>query len=88
MNKSELISEVAAKSGLSKNDVTTVLDMLSETLEDAVMNKNDTVTLPGVGIFKRKDVPARTGRNPRTGESVSIPAKSKLAFKQSSSFGK
>lgn len=85
MNKPELIASLATKSGLSKTDVTSVLDALTEVVTENVYQINDTVSIPGLGIFKQKTSSARTGRNPSTGEVVQVSAKTKVVFSASSS---
>jgi DNA-binding protein HU-beta len=79
MNKSELIKEVAAKAGLTQTDANKALDATIEVIEKAV-KKGDQVAITGFGTWKRKDRPARTGRNPRTGETVKIKAKKSAAW--------
>ena len=80
MNKQELISAAAEKTGFSKKDteatVTAVLETIISALED-----NEKVQLVGFGTFETKDREARTGRNPSTGEPMDIPAARLPAFK-------
>ena len=80
MNKAELIDAVAEGADISKAAATravdTVLDSITETL-----TKGDQVTLVGFGTFSVKDRAARTGRNPRTGEPIDIPASKVPGFK-------
>ena len=80
MNKSELIAAVAAKADLSKKDaqaaVKAVIDSVSEALADG-----DKVALVGFGTFEVKTRAARTGKNPRTGEAIEIPAAKVPSFK-------
>ena len=80
MNKNELIEAVAEGTGLAKSDaaraVEAVLGTVTETLQ-----KGDQVALSGFGTFVVKERAARTGRNPRTGESIAIPASRVPAFK-------
>ena len=80
MNKSELIAAVAAKADLSKKDaeaaVKAVMDSVSEALADG-----DKVALVGFGTFEVKTRAARTGKNPRTGEAIEIPAAKVPSFK-------
>jgi DNA-binding protein HU-beta len=80
MNKIELIEAVAERTGLAKSDaaraVEAVLGAITETLQ-----RGDTVALSGFGSFVAKVRAARTGRNPRTGESIAIPASRVPAFK-------
>ncbi len=80
MNKTELVAAVAAKTELSKKDaeaaVKAVLDAVTDALADG-----DKVALVGFGTFEVKTRAARTGKNPRTGESISIPASKVPSFK-------
>ena len=74
MNKTELIAEVANKAGLSRKDAEKALGAVVETITEAVV-KGDKVQLVGFGSFETKQREARTGRNPRTGATVEVPAK-------------
>ncbi|MGM9521311.1 MAG: HU family DNA-binding protein [Oscillospiraceae bacterium] len=80
MNKTELISTVAEKAGLSKKDsekaVNAAIDSIVEALKDG-----DKVQLIGFGSFEVKERAARTGRNPRTGGAIKIPASKLPQFK-------
>jgi len=80
MNKAELISAVAEKTGLSKKDsekaVNAALDTITETLEIG-----DKVQLVGFGVFDVKQRGARVGRNPRTKQEIEIPASRVPQFK-------
>lgn len=80
MNKMELVSAMAEKSGLSKKDCEAALGALTDTLA-AAMNAGDRVQLVGFGSFEVKKRAARTGRNPRTNETVEIPAAKLPVFK-------
>ena len=80
MNKTELVAAVAAEAELSKKDaeaaVKAVIDSVTEALADG-----DKVALVGFGTFEVKTRAARTGKNPRTGEAISIPASKVPSFK-------
>lgn len=80
MNKAELITKIAADSGLSKKDsekaLTATLDAISESLKSG-----EKVQLVGFGIFDVKERAARTGRNPKTKEAIEIPASRVPQFK-------
>lgn len=80
MNKTELVAAVATKADLSKKDaeaaVKAVLDAVTEALADG-----DKVALVGFGTFEVKERAARTGKNPRTGEAIEIPASKVPSFK-------
>lgn len=80
MNKMELVSAMADKSGLSKKDCEATLSALIETVTDA-LKAEDKVQLVGFGSFEVKKRDARTGRNPRTSEPVEIPAAKLPVFK-------
>ena len=73
MNKGELVAALAAKTELTKKDSETALNGLIEVISEA-LTKGDKVQLIGFGTFEAKSRPARTARNPRTGESVKIAA--------------
>ena len=66
MNKTELVSAIAEKTGLSKKDSEKALAAAVETVTEA-LKAGDKVQLVGFGTFEVKDRPARVGRNPRTG---------------------
>ena len=80
MNKSELIDAIAAKSGLSKADAGRALDGFTSSVTKA-LKKGGTVSMVGFGTFSVKKRAARTGRNPRTGETIQIRASKNPAFK-------
>jgi DNA-binding protein HU-beta len=79
VNKEELIQEVAKKTKSSQKDVGTILATLLETIEKSV-SKGKKVTLVGFGTFESRKRAARAGRNPQTGATIKIPAKSVPAF--------
>lgn len=72
MNKAELVSKVAAIVGTQKQ-AKEVVDCMLDAITDALANQ-DTVQIAGFGSFKVNHRKARTGRNPRTGASIQIPA--------------
>ncbi|MDN5604598.1 integration host factor [Kocuria koreensis] len=72
-NRSELVSEVAEKSGMSQAAVNGVLDAVFQVFESSV-SKGEKITIPGWLSVERTDRAARTGRNPQTGEAIKIPA--------------
>ncbi len=82
MNKTELIAAVATKAGMTKKDAERVINATVETITEA-MTKGDKVSVSGFGIFEVKNREARTGRNPRTKETIQIPATRLPAFKAS-----
>jgi len=80
MNKSDLIDAIAANSGLSKADAGRALDGFTSAVTKA-LKKGGTVSLVGFGTFSVKKRGARTGRNPRTGETIKIKASKNPSFK-------
>lgn len=80
MNKSEMINAIAELANLSKADAGRSLDVLTKTIETALI-AGDSVTLVGFGTFAVKDRSARIGRNPQTGWEISIAASKKPSFK-------
>ena len=80
MNKTELIAEVANKAGLSRKDAEKALGAVVETITEAVV-KGDKVQLVGFGSFETKQREARPGRNPKTKETIEIPATRVPVFK-------
>ena len=73
MNKSELIDAIAAKSGVSKADAGKIVDAFVETVVETV-TKGEGVRLIGFGTFGVSERAERTGRNPRSGDKIKIPA--------------
>ena len=80
MNKSELIDAIAAASGLSKADAGRALDGFTSAVTGALKG-GDSVSMVGFGTFAVKHRAARSGRNPRTGETIKIKASNNPSFK-------
>ena len=80
MNKSELITAIAEHANLTKADAGRALDGLTETIE-ATLKAGDSITLVGFGTFAVKDRAERTGRNPQTGQEITIAAVKVPSFK-------
>ncbi|HEX6990202.1 MAG TPA: HU family DNA-binding protein [Bacillota bacterium] len=80
MNKAELINRVAEKTGLTKKETEKAVNAVVETIEQALAT-GEKVSLVGFGTFEVRSRRARTGRNPQTGESISIPASKVPAFR-------
>jgi DNA-binding protein HU-beta len=80
MNKSELIKALADKTNQSQAEAKAFLEAFTDTVGD-VLKKGDKITLVGFGTFDVQNVPARVGRNPRTGEPLQIKGKRKPRFK-------
>lgn len=80
MNKAELSSSIADKSGLSQADAKAALDALIESVTEGLAD-GDRISLVGFGSWSVEQRDARTGRNPRTGEAIQIAAKKVVKFK-------
>ncbi len=80
MNKTELIAEIAQKAGLAKKDAEKALNATLDVVAAAMAN-GDKVQLVGFGSFETKKREARTGRNPKTKETIQIPAARVPVFK-------
>ena len=80
MKKAELISAIAARSGLSKKDSEKALTATFHAIEEALVS-GEKVQLVGFGIFDVKNRAARMGRNPKTKEVIQIPATRTPQFK-------
>ena len=79
MNKTELIAAVAA-AGLTKKDATAAVEATLNAIGDTLA-KGEDVNLIGFGSFSVKDRAERQGRNPATGEAMTIPASKAVSFK-------
>jgi DNA-binding protein HU-beta len=73
MTKSDFVDKVASSSGLSKKDAGNAVDAVLKSIED-VLKSGDDVTFTGFGKFSVAQRGAREGRNPRTGETMTIAA--------------
>ena len=80
MNKADLVSMMAAKSNLTKKDSESALNAFVETVQTA-LKKGEKIQLVGFGTFEVRKRAARTGINPRTKESIKIPATKAPVFK-------
>ncbi|MCX7099840.1 MAG: HU family DNA-binding protein [Methylococcales bacterium] len=80
MTKSELINAIAEHANLTKADAGRALDALLKTIE-AALKAGDSVTLLGFGTFAVNERAERTGRNPQTGQAITIAAAKVPSFK-------
>jgi DNA-binding protein HU-beta len=83
MTKQQLVEVMATKAELTKADAARALDAFQAAVTGA-LKKGEKVTLVGFGTFESKKRPARTGRNPQTGDTVKIPARKVASFKAGS----
>ena len=83
MNKNELLEKVSLASGLTKKESEAAINAFLETLTD-VLKAGDKISLKGFGTFEVRTREARMGRNPRTGETVKIAARTAVTFKAGS----
>jgi integration host factor subunit beta len=82
MTKAELVELIAQDTGVSKKDTGLIVNLIMENIGQALV-AGDKVELRGFGSFKVKSRRGRTARNPRTGDSVEVPAKRIPYFKAS-----
>ncbi len=80
MNKNDLVSKVADHSGLSKSDAGKAVDAVFDSITGELAGGGE-VRLVGFGTFSTSKRKASTGRNPRTGEPMQIPASTQAKFK-------
>ena len=85
MKKTELIAAIAEQSGLTKKDAEKALNATIDTIMKAVA-EGDKIQLTGFGTFEQRQRNARTGVDPRTGNSIEIPASKVPAFKAGKGF--
>lgn len=80
MNKYDLVNMLASKTGMTKKGAADALDSILDAIMDA-LRKGDKVTITGFGTYEVRQRKARVGRNPQTGEEITIPARKVAAFR-------
>ncbi len=80
LNKSQLLNLLAEKSGMARKDVIKLMEVMTDVAYGET-KKNGEFTFPGVGKLVKKQRAARTGRNPATGATIQIPAKTVVKFR-------
>lgn len=80
MNKTELVDAVAESAELSKVDASRAVDAVIDSITNT-LKAGDKVSLVGFGVFSVRERAARQGRNPKTGQSIQIPAGKTPGFK-------
>lgn len=86
MNKTEMAMKLAKRAGLSQGQASEILDILfsaqpGKGIIATALDADEKVTVPGFGTFSAKQRGERQGRNPATGETITIPAKKYVHFK-------
>ena len=79
MNKQELVSAIAQKSGATKKSVDRVISTFTEVVQQTLVDGGE-IVLVGFGVFEPRSRKERTGSNPKTGEQILIPAKTVVGF--------
>ena len=80
MNKTELVAAIAEQAEISKKDAEKALKAFTDVVAEE-LKKGEKIQLVGFGTFEVKERAARTGKNPRTGEAIEIPASKVPSFK-------
>lgn len=80
MNKSDLIKSISDSTGLKQTEATRLVDAVFDTITTS-LKKGEQVAISGFGTFVAKTRTAREGRNPATGMTINIPARTSAAFK-------
>jgi len=80
MTKAQIISSLADATGISKKEVTSLMEKMTSMAYDEV-KKNGEFVIPGIGKLVKVQRKAREGRNPATGETIKIPAKTVVKFR-------
>lgn len=85
MNKEQLVQETSIKAGVTKKQADAIISAICECIMDAVAD-GEKVTLVGFGSFEARHRKAREGRNPSTGQPMTIPATTVPAFSAGKAF--
>lgn len=84
MNKSEFISAIGNRTLKKDSDIKPIIDAATTIIAETLAS-GEPITIPGFGVFEVREHAATTARNPRTGETVSVPAKKVPVFKAAKS---
>lgn len=85
MNKTDLVSAISSKSGLTKKDSEAALNAFVDAVQEALLN-NEKIVLVNFGTFEVRERAERKGRNPQTREEIIIPASKMPVFKAGKGF--
>ena len=83
MTKADIIEKLHTATGLSKKDSATMMESVFTIMKES-LEAGETIKISGFGVFEPKQKNARRGRNPQTGEAITIEARKVLTFKPSS----
>lgn len=81
MNKAQLVAKVSEKTD-TKKQAQEIVDLIFDSVKTA-LKKKETVAISGFGTLRIRETKARMGRNPKTGETIQIPARKKISFRAS-----
>lgn len=87
MTKAELVAKMSEKTGLRKSHAEKALQAFVESITEA-LEKGERIAIPQLGVFHVKERAERTGRNPKTGKEIIIPAKKVVKFTASKALQK
>ena len=79
MTKADLVERISREAGITKKAAEWALTCVTNSIQGCV-KKKERIALPGLGSFSTAKRKARTGRNPRTGQTINIPAKTVVKF--------
>jgi DNA-binding protein HU-beta len=79
MTKSQFVTKLADKTGLSKKEVDNLINEMVILITTSV-KKGEAIKVPNLGSWRKRRTSARMGRNPQTGEAIKIPARTKVRF--------
>ena len=82
MTKADIVEKIHTTTGLSKKDAATMMESVFSILKES-LEAGETIKISGFGVFESKQKNARRGRNPQTGEAITIEARKVLIFKPS-----
>ncbi|MFT8872651.1 MAG: HU family DNA-binding protein [Sporolactobacillus sp.] len=85
MNKNELIQKISEKTGFAKKDAEVVVNEVFDTIIET-LNDNEKVQIVGFGTFEVRERASRVGRNPQTGEAITIPPSQVPGFRAGNRF--
>ena len=85
MTKAQWMRKASKNSGMTQKDLSAAYDAIFQAMEEALL-AGEEVQVTGFGTFSVANRPARTGRNPKTGEILAVPASRRLMFSVSKGF--